>query len=270
MKTLLYLITIFSLSSHAAVYVSSVSLAPAAGGVSFTPTARWLSTDTSIASGDLYAQGYRYFGIGTHVTGRRDGGYYPANDQNFTMFQNSAVPLKPGDTWTSAAQRFIDQYGASGAMVGTYSVINTYNYEGCAAVSKFSAQPVTGSGGIIYPGSCATIEFSNNVCSIDASGLIDHGNMTVGEVDGHVAKTYATISCLSPAGVIVRVLNAKALLGNGVESQLFIDGRRGDDSGIITFPIGYPKVFELTSELSSLAPQPGLLSGASIIVIEVV
>lgn len=269
MRTLLYLIAIFSLSSHAAVYVSSVSLVPAVGGVSFTPTATWFSTNVTMASGDLYAQGYRYFGIGTHITGRRDGGYYPDN-QNFTMFESSSVALQPGDTWASVAQRFIAQYGASGARVGTYNLNNSYTYEGCAAVSKFNAQGVTGSGGIIYPGSCSTIEFSDNVCSIDTYGLIDHGSLSVSEVNGHTAKINAYISCNMPALIRLRVINSTAYLGNGINSELYIDGAlTGVTSSPPQYNVSSGRTIEISSKLIASAPQPGSFSGSSLVLVDI-
>ena len=269
MRKLLYLIAIFSLSSHAAVYVSSVSLAPATGGVFFTPTANWFSTNIAMASGDLHAQGYRYFGIGTHITGRRDGSYYPDN-QNFQMFQGSSVPLQPGDTWASATQRFISQFGASGARVGDYPLNNAYTYEGCAAVAKFNAQIVTGSGAIMYPGSCSAIEFSDNVCSIDAYGLIDHGDMTVDEVNGHRANTSAVVSCLTPAMVKIKVINSTLSLGSGIESKLYIDGTAtGDTPSYLNYYISTPRMIEISSVLSALSPQPGTFSGSSLVLVDI-
>lgn len=258
------LLFIFPVLSQAAVYTSSVFMQP--GNY---PTITWFSAQGTAPSGDLYAQGMRYFGLASRVTKLQDGSPHPSPNY-VAMIKNGVVPLAPGDTWYDAVQKFINRYGASGAITSTFNITDYYSYEACIAASYCEYCGSQGSQNIIYPGSCSTIDFTNTVCTIDSLGVLEHGAMNTNEVNGHRAAMNATISCNSPVLVRLRVLSSNLPLGNGVSSDLYIDGAStGITSGTIQYYLNGPRTIKIESVLSSSFPQSGTFSGSSYVIIEV-
>lgn len=268
MRLLLLLVILLSTPVHAGLFVSSISLAPAVGGVSYYPTIKWFSTSQMPPSGDLYAQGFRWFGPGTNLHSYNNGSPYPASNW-FLMIQGASVPIYSGDTWSAVTHRFVTTYGAIGSITDyTNSVKSSYKYDGCFAASKFNAAITTGGGTLFYPGSCGSIDFTLNECRINSVGLIDHGAMIVTEVNGHEARTYANIDCNSPALIRLRVINSNLALGLGISSDLYIEGM-STNGAPVTYAINVPRSFEIKSRLSAAAPQAGNFSGSSYVVVDI-
>ncbi|MGE6112827.1 PapG chaperone-binding domain-containing protein [Aeromonas salmonicida] len=265
MRPLLYILMLFSMSAQAAVYASKVYMHP--GNY---PEITWFSTGSTAASGDLYAMGFKYFSLASRITTNMDG--TPQTSPNYiAMIPNASVALAPGDTWQQAVQKFTNQYGQSGSIKSSVNITTYYKYEACVAVAKCNNCGSQGPDNMIYPGSCASIDFANNSCSIDTQGLIDHGSLNVSEVNGHSAETSAFISCDRPALIRLRVINSTAYLGNGINSDLYIDN---SPTGITSSPPQYYlgsgiRTINISSKLSASAPQPGPFSGSSTIIVDI-
>lgn len=258
MRPLLYILMLFSMSAQAAVYASKVYMHP--GNY---PEITWFSTGSTAVSGDLYAMGFKYFGLSSRVLNNPSPNY-------IAMIPNASVALSPGDTWEQAVQKFINQYGQSGTIKSTTNITTYYKYEACVAAAKCNSCGSQGADNMLYPGSCASIDFANNSCSIDSQGLIDHGSLNISEVNGHSAETSAFISCDRPALIRLRVINSTAYLGSGINSELYIDGA---STGITSSPPQYnvssSRTINISSKLIASAPQPGPFSGSSTIIVDI-
>lgn len=254
----------FSMSAQAAVYATKVYM-----HTGNYPEITWFSTGSTAASGDLYAMGFKYFGLASRVSNYLDGTPYPSPNY-IGMIRNASVALAPGDTWQQAVQKFTNKYGQSGSIKSVYNITNYYKYEACVAVAKCDDCGSQGAENIIYPGSCSTIDVMNNSCNIDSQGWIDHGDLNVNEVNGHTAKISANISCDMPALVRLRVINSNTPLGNGINSDLYIDGySTGINSSPIQYTVNSSRTIEISSVLSASTPQPGVFSGNSLVVIDI-
>lgn len=258
MRSLLYILMLFSMSAQAAIYATKVYMHP--GNY---PEITWISTESTAVPGDLYAMGFQYFGLASRIVNNPSPNY-------IAMIPNASVRLAPGDTWEQAVQKFINQYGQSGSIRSNVNITTYYKYEACVAVAKCNNCGSQGADNMLYPGSCASIDFANNSCSIDSQGLIDHGSLNVSEVNGHTAKISANISCSMPALIRLRVINSTAYLGSGINSELYIDGA---STGITSSPPQYnvssSRTIEISSKLIASAPQPGVFSGSSTIVVDI-
>lgn len=258
MRPLLYILMLFSMSAQAAIYASKVYM-----HTGNYPEITWFSMGDTAASGDLYAMGFKYFGLSSRVVSNPSPNY-------IGMIPNASVALAPGDTWQQAVQKFINQYGQSGSIKSVNNLTTYYKYEACVAVAKCNNCGSQGTENMLYPGSCVSIDFTNNSCSIDSQGLIDHGSLNISEVNGHSAETSAFISCDRPALIRLRVINSTAYLGNGINSELYIDGA---STGITSSPPQYnvssSRTINISSKLIASAPQPGPFSGSSTIIVDI-
>ncbi|WP_323912544.1 PapG chaperone-binding domain-containing protein [Aeromonas veronii] len=264
MRALLYILMFFSMSAQAAVYATKVYM-----HTGNYPEITWLSTESTAASGDLYAMGYKYFGLASRMV-RFSNGNPVASPNYIAMIPNASVALAPGDTWQQAVQKFINQYGQAGSIKSSSNITTYYVYEACVAVAKCNNCGSQGAENIIYPGSCVSINFANNACSIDSQGLIDHGSLNISEVNGHTAKISANISCDMPALIRLRVVNSTAYLGNGINSDLYIDGAAtGNTSSPLQYNVSSSRAIEISSILSASSPQPGTFSGSSLVLVDV-
>ena len=264
MRALLYILIFFSMSAQAAVYASKVYMHP--GNY---PEITWFSTGDTAASGDLYAMGFKYFGLASRVV-RFSNGNPVASPNYIGMIPNASVALAPGDTWQQAVQKFTSQYGQAGSIKSTVNITDYYVYEACVAVAKCNNCGSQGPDNILYPGSCVSIDFTNNSCSIDSQGLIDHGSLNISEVNGHTAETSAFISCDRPALIRLRVINSTAYLGNGINSELYIDGAStGITSSLPQYNVSSSRTINISSKLIASAPQPGPFSGSSTIIVDI-
>ncbi|EEA1375709.1 hypothetical protein GI405_22300 [Salmonella enterica] len=99
--------------------------------------------------------------------------------------------------------------------------------------------------------------------------MLNHGAMNANEVNGHRAATYATIACDKPALVRLRVIESSLALGNGIRSDLFIDGAPTDaTSSTVQYSLNSPRTIEVASVLSAMNPQSGTFSGSSYVIVE--
>ncbi|WP_426010542.1 PapG chaperone-binding domain-containing protein [Aeromonas salmonicida] len=265
MRALLYILMFFSMSAQAAVYATKVYM-----HTGNYPEITWFSTGSTAASGDLYAMGFKYFGLSSRVV-RFANGDPVASPNYIAMVSNGVVALSPGDTWQQAVQKFTNQYGQSGSIKSVHNITNYYVYEACIAAAKCDDCGNQGPDNMIYPGSCSTIDVTNNSCSIDSQGVIDHGSLNVSEVNGHTAETSAFISCNTAALIRLRVINSNIYLGNGINSDLYIDDA---STGITSSPPQYylgsgTRTIKISSKLSASAPQPGPFSGSSTIIVDI-
>lgn len=267
MRYLISCLLFFSLSAHAAVLTSHVVMSP-----SNVPTVHYFSTPTTQSSGDLYAQGMRWFGIGTQVVSMINGDPLPPGfgEKWSNMLPGQAIPVMPGDTWVTVSKRYIDSRGASGALTGPAPMANTYKYEACALASP--CEDCGTSLAIDYPASCSAVPWTTNSCDIlQPSLLINHGTLTTDQVNGHSASTTTQVRCDSPATVRFRVSDTRVDLGNNIYSDIYINGRGvGGAWGDMDYTVqswGLPLTIE--SRLVSTDPQAGTFSGSVVVLVDI-
>lgn len=257
MKYILYLLLLVSVSSKAAVITTGVDFVNG----SF-PVVHYYSTKTTEPSGDLMAMKMYYFGVG--VRRLPESGITVAN----LLGGNNYIALFPGDTWVQASQKFIDKYGTSGSMQGAFMLNPDYKYESCTmAISCYECGTLQY---VIYPGSCTAIKPVPNTCSFDSSVLIDHGPLAVSEVNGNIARATATVRCTTTSKVVFRVTNfdGRIALGNNIYSDLYINGVKGVSDINYTVNSGGSTV-NIESRLLSLNPLPGIFSGSTVIIADI-
>ncbi|MDX7780545.1 PapG chaperone-binding domain-containing protein [Aeromonas hydrophila] len=268
MKKILYLLIFLSWYAEAAIIASNVTLST--GNVA---TVNYFSTNTTdTSSGDLYAQGMRWFGLAAHVVRFADG--TPTPQENFASLFGSAltVPILPGETWADVSQKFITKFGPAGAHTSPWGFNKIYVYEACAAASICNDCGASGTSVRIYSGSCSSVPWTPIACNIgNTSLLIDHGTLNIDEVNGHSATTTTSVTCDSSATIRFRLSDQRPNLGNGIYSDIYINNQGFTGAvGNINYSVpssGLPLTIE--SRLVSSNPQPGLFSGSVVIIMDV-
>ncbi|MGT4067295.1 UNVERIFIED_CONTAM: hypothetical protein I5919_00500 [Aeromonas hydrophila] len=268
MKKILSLLIFLSWYTEAAIIASNVTL-----DASNRPTINYFSTSaTDTSSGDLYAQGMRWFGVGPHVVRYTNG--TPYSPDNYVTLLGSAftVPILPGETWADVSQKFVAKFGPAGSISSPYGIATTYIYEACAAASVCNNCGNGGPNVRIYPGSCSSIPWIPVSCNIgNTSLLIDHGTLNIDEVNGHSATTTTSVTCDSSATIRFRLSDQRPNLGNGIYSDIYINNQGFTGAvGNINYSVpsaGLPLTIE--SRLVSSNPQPGLFSGSVVIIMDV-
>lgn len=268
MKKILSLLIFLSWYAEAAIIASGVTL-----NAGNAPTLYYFSTNTTdTSSGDLYAQGMRWFGVGAHIVRYSNGNPY-STPNYFAMFgYENAVQIQPGDTWADVSQKFVAKFGASGSITSSWTLSRTYIYEACAGASYCYGCGASGNNARIYPGSCSSIPWTPIACNIgNTSLLIDHGTLNIDEVNGHSATTMTSVTCDSSATIRFRLSDQRPNLGNGIYSDIYINNQGFTGAvGNINYSVpssGLPLTIE--SRLVSSNPQPGLFSGSVVIIMDV-
>ncbi|MFQ2254888.1 hypothetical protein [Aeromonas sp. s10] len=265
---LFYFLILFSMSSQAALIPTSISVINAGDRV--VPTITWSSIGGTLSSGDLtqYGGKMRYFGVATRVTSFANGNPYP-QDSYISMFSGQNVTLAPGDTWQQAVDKYTARFGASGSYTYLNGLSSVYNYEACFAASTCYNCGNQAPDNIIYPGSCISVPMVpvTNVCNITGNIIIDHGTLLATEVNGHEATTSAIITCQQSALVKLRVYDQRTNLGNGIYSDLYINGNSSVEGPYSVAGAGL--TLNITSKLVSTNPQAGTFSGSKVVVVDI-
>lgn len=263
---LFYFLILFSMSSQAALIPTSISVINAGDRV--VPTITWSSIGGTISSGDLTQNGagMLYFGVSTRITSYANGNPYP-NDSYISMLQGQNVRLNVGDTWQQAVDKYTAKFGASGSYTYLNGLSNFYKYEACFAASR--CDNCGSSNVLIYPGACISIPVApvTNVCNITGNIIIDHGTLLATQVNGHEATTSAIITCQQNALVKLRVYDQQTYLGNGIYSDLYINGNSSVEGPYSVAGAGL--TLNITSKLVSTNPQAGTFSGSKVVVVDI-
>lgn len=270
MRYILYLLTLFSISSQAALVGTSISVVSSGHGV--LPTVSWSSIGGTISSGDLtqYGNKMRYFGLGIRVVSMEDGSPSPLGDSYMSTFSNRTIALAAGDTWEEAIHKYIANFGASGTYTHNNVLASAYKYEVCFLASTCSGCGNGSPSNIAYPGSCISVPTAptTNSCDINSSIQIEHGVLAVGDVNGHSASTTAMVTCQSNANIKIRVYDSHVSLGNNIYADIYINGHGGGGEMLYSVS-GAGLSLNIESKLGSVNPQPGAFSGSSVVVVDI-
>lgn len=261
MKYLISLFLLFSLSAQAALYTSSVTLN------NQVPTIYYFNGPASSDNSDLFAAGGRYYGVAVHAVSYSDGQPIgrPPNYVSMIGYDN-VISVARGDTWETLSQKYIARYG-TGSRTGSWGLNSVYKYEACMAVSSCGACG-TSTGVSIMPNSCSSVPWTNVTCNITDPALqISHGDLRDTDVRGHKASVTTRVTCSDDAVVTFRVNESRIYLGNGVSTDISINGMAmGSGGGSVRYGVpDWGLDVKIESQLITVNPQPGPLSGTLIV-----
>lgn len=245
-------------------------------------TAYWTTLDSSqgAPAGNPYALGFRKYGfLQNYITQ-----YSPYAEvwwapNPITQTQGPIVAVTPEDTWASLTSKFTAQYGSSGS--ATWKAVTTDDPNAfirvCIAAYKATVDStiISSNGGnistsfMIDPGTCSTIAVTPDptTCDIVGPNTIAHGTINAAEVNGYSTAINATVTCSAAATIGFRILNQSINVGNGITSQLKVNGSATPSTINVTQSI--PKTITISSTLQATNPTAGTISGSSTIIVDV-
>lgn len=246
-------------------------------------TAYWTTIDSSqgAPAGNPYAQGLRNYGFLQNYIAR-DSPYaeaWWAPNMQQTGGHGPIVAVTPEDTWASLTSKFSAQYGSSGS--ATWRAVTTADPNAfikvciAAYISSSDTTTIITQGGnisslfMIDPGACSTIAVTPDptTCDIVGPNTIAHGIINAAEVNGYSTTINATVTCSAAATIGFRILNQSINVGNGITSQLKVNGSATPSTISVTQSI--PKTITISSTLQATNPTAGTISGSSTIIVDV-
>lgn len=189
------------------------------------------------------------------------------------------VTIEPNDLWGDLAAKFAAKYGSSGTK--TLSVMSTINngknfasYVKACAAAVYQINPsallLEETGHILVDNeTCSKVQTAPTptTCDIAGANEIAHGIVNISDVNGYSTKINATVTCSAQATVGFRIVNQRINLGNGISSQLLVNNSLTPEN--IRVATNTPVNVTIESKLEATAPEPGSISGSSIIIVEI-
>lgn len=236
-------------------------------------TVSWLAiTDNQgypSAVPDPYAAGYRYYGPTIHGTETITGSVLDFN----AISSELSIAINSGDTWPSLADRFAKTYGQSGTKaISTYTggATSTFTYfNSCFGVTKVQGMNVTSVQAYTDLTTCAKTQQTSTpaTCDIVGPNTIAHGTINAAEVNGYSTTIDASVTCSAAATIGFRILNQSINVGNGITSQLKVNGSATPTT--ISVEKSTPKAITISSTLQATNPTAGTISGSSTIIVDI-
>lgn len=223
---------------------------------------------------DPYAAGYRYYGPVVKLNETVPDG---ASDWFSIPDSELSIAINSGDTWPALAARFAQTFGSSGTKtVYSYGpsevgkTIYTY-FDTCMGVGRtrgYSA-PNQPAYAVVDPQTCAKTQQTSTptTCDIVGPNTIAHGTINAAEVNGYSSTINATVTCSRAATIGFRILNQDINVGNGIKSELQVNGSATPSTISVTKSI--PKAITISSTLQATNPTAGTISGSSTIIVDV-
>jgi len=118
------------------------------------------------------------------------------------------------------------------------------------------------------PNSCSNVPWTNVTCNVTDPALqISHGDLRDTDVRGHKASVTTRVTCSNDAIVTFRVNEPRIYLGNGVSTDISINGMAmGSGGGSVRYGVpDWGLDVKIESQLITVNPQPGPLSGTLIV-----
>ena len=248
-------------------------------GIRGTSIVSWTGISDSqgypAAAYDPYSAGFRYYGPIVKLKESRQG-----SSMDWMSMPDSelSIAINPGDTWPALAARFAQTFGLSGTKsVYTYGpsevsdTIFTF-YDTCIGVSKrrgFNASLLP-SDALADPVTCSKTQKTPTpiTCDIVGPNTIAHGMINAAEVNnGYSTTINASVTCSAAATIGFRILNQSINVGNGITSQLKVNGSATPST--ISVARSIPKTITISSTLQATNPTAGTISGSSTIIVDV-
>lgn len=260
------------------IIVTSASSTPSpVAGTRGTSIISWTGISDSMGypvTSDPYVAGYRYYGPVVKLNETVPDG---ASDWFSIPDSELSIAINSGDTWPALAARFAQTFGSSGTKtVYSYGpsevgkTIYTY-FDTCMGVGRtrgYSA-PNQPAYAVVDPQTCAKTQQTSTptTCDIVGPNTIAHGTINAAEVNGYSSTINATVTCSRAATIGFRILNQDINVGNGIKSELQVNGSATPSTISVTKSI--PKAITISSTLQATNPTAGTISGSSTIIVDV-
>lgn len=263
------------------IIVTAASSAPSpVAGIRGTSIISWTGISDSMGypgTLDPYAAGYRYYGPVVKLNETVTGPGSASADWFSIPDSELSIAINSGDTWPALAARFAQTFGSSGTKtVYTYGpsevgkTIYTY-FDTCMGVGKTRGynSPNLQAYAVVDPQTCSKTQQTSTptTCDIVGPTTIAHGTINAAEVNGYSSTINATVTCSAAATIGFRILNQSINVGNGITSELKVNGSATPSTISVTKSI--PKAITISSTLQATNPTAGTISGSSTIIVDV-
>lgn len=265
------------------IIVTAASSSPSpVASIQGTSIVSWIGISDSMGypvTLDPYAAGYRYYGpvvkLNETITGPGGG----SADWFSIPGTELSIAINSGDTWPALAARFAQTFGSSGTKtISTYGPSEvpgsktTYTYfDTCMGVGKTRGYPSPNppAYAVVDPQTCSKTQQTSTqtTCDIVGPNTIAHGTINAAEVNGYSSTINASVTCSAAATIGFRILNQSINVGNGIKSELKVNGSATPSTISVTKSI--PKAITISSTLQATNPTAGTISGSSTIIVDV-